>query len=140
VSEFTIVGLDHINVTTPEELLEEVMDFYSGCLGLERIDKPSGTSASGGWFRAGPAEIHVSIDEHNPQKAPHFGLVVSDFSAALERIRAAGCHVEQARPIPGRDRCFTRDPAGNRVELIAYESRATVLYEEEAEETDAASR
>jgi catechol 2,3-dioxygenase-like lactoylglutathione lyase family enzyme len=130
VGDFDVVGLDHVNVTTPEELEDQVLDFYATCLGLERIDKPAGTRPAGGWFRAGSTEIHVSIDEHNPQKAPHFGLVVSDFSAALESIRAAGCHVEQARPIPGRERCFTTDPAGNRVELIAYESAATVLYEE----------
>ena len=130
MSEFSVVGLDHINVTAPAELEGEVLDFYSGCLGLERIDKSQGTRSAGAWFRAGPVEIHVSIDEHNPQKAPHFGLVVSDFSAALARIREAGCHVEQARPIPGRERCFTRDPAGNLVELIAFEPTATVLYEE----------
>jgi hypothetical protein len=56
--------------------------------------------------------------------------VVSDFHGAVERLREAGCHLEQARPIPGRERCFTRDPAGNLVELIAYESTATVEYEE----------
>jgi catechol 2,3-dioxygenase-like lactoylglutathione lyase family enzyme len=130
VGDFSVVGLDHVNVTTPQELEDEVLDFYASCLGLEPIEKPSGTRPSGGWFRAGPVEVHVSIDEHNPHKAAHFGLVVSDFDAIVERLREAGRHIEQARPIPGRDRMFTRDPAGNLLELIAYEPSATVLYEE----------
>lgn len=130
---FGVVGLDHVNVTTPEELESEVLDFYSRCLGLEPMPKPEGTRAKGGWFRAGSAEIHVSIDEHNPHKASHFGLVVSDFEAAVEALRHAGQHIEQARPIPGRERLFTRDPAGNLIELIAFEAvdpNATVEYEE----------
>jgi catechol 2,3-dioxygenase-like lactoylglutathione lyase family enzyme len=130
VGEFRVTGLDHVSVTTPEDLEADVLDFYSTCLDLESLDRPPGGRAGGGTFRAGPVEIHVSIDDHNPHKASHFGLVVSDFHAAVERLRKAGCHIEQASPIPGRERCFTRDPAGNLVELIAYESTATVEYEE----------
>jgi catechol 2,3-dioxygenase-like lactoylglutathione lyase family enzyme len=120
VGEFGVTGVDHVSVTTPEELEAEVLDFYSVCLGLEQVGKAEAAREEGGWFRAGSVEIHISIDDHNPHKASHFGLVVSDLGAAVERLREAGCHIEQARPIPGRHRCFTRDPAGNLVELIAY--------------------
>jgi catechol 2,3-dioxygenase-like lactoylglutathione lyase family enzyme len=134
VEQEVVTGVDHVNVTTPAELEEDVLSFYETCLGLERIKKPIGTRPSGAWFRAGSAEIHVSIDEHNPQRDSHFGLVVSNFDATVEHIRDAGCHIEQAHPIPGRERCFIRDPAGNLVELIAYEATARVLYEEPAAE------
>jgi catechol 2,3-dioxygenase-like lactoylglutathione lyase family enzyme len=130
VGEFSVTGVDHVTVTTPQELEADVLDFYSTCLGLESVGEPERTHAEGGRFRAGSVEIHISIDDHNPHKASHFGVVVSDFHGAVERLREAGCHLEQARPIPGRERCFTRDPAGNLVELIAYESTATVEYEE----------
>jgi catechol 2,3-dioxygenase-like lactoylglutathione lyase family enzyme len=130
VGDFSVTGVDHVSVTTPEELETEVLDFYSTCLSLEPIEKPDGTRDRGGWFRAGPIEVHVTIDDHNPHRASHFGIVVSDFRAAVERMREAGCHIEQARSIPGRDRCFTRDPAGNLVEILAYEPSATVEYEE----------
>ncbi|MQB00311.1 MAG: hypothetical protein GEU78_08480 [Actinobacteria bacterium] len=120
VVEFGVTGVDHVTVTTPEELEAEVLDFYSACLGLDPVDEAEAARAEGGRFRAGSVEIHISIDDHNPHKASHFGLVVSDLGAAVERLRDAGCHIEQARPVPGRDRCFTRDPAGNLVELIAY--------------------
>jgi catechol 2,3-dioxygenase-like lactoylglutathione lyase family enzyme len=112
--------VNHVTVTAPEDLEQETVDWYDSCLGLQPIEKPDGTGERGGWFQAGDQEIHVSIDQHNPHHAAHFALVVTDFDEIIERLRNANCHVEQARPIPGRKRCFTRDPAGNRVELMSY--------------------
>jgi catechol 2,3-dioxygenase-like lactoylglutathione lyase family enzyme len=86
------------------------------------LEKPGGTRAAGGWFQVGAEQVHVSVDEHNPPQSAHFGLVVEDFDALVARLRAAGCHIEQApREIPGRHRCFTRDPAGNRIEFMAFD-------------------
>lgn len=116
-----VLGVDHVNVTAPEDLEEETVSWYESCLGLERITKPEGTRERGGWFKAGEQQIHVSIDQHNPHQAAHFAVVVSDFDEIVNRLRDANCHIEQARPIPGRKRCFTRDPAGNRIELMAYQ-------------------
>lgn len=118
---YSVLGVNHVTVTAPEDLEDETVEWYDSCLGLEPIDKPEGTDARGGWFKAGAQEIHISIDQHNPHHAAHFALVVSDFDETIERLRSANCHLEQARPIPGRKRCFTRDPAGNRIELMAYE-------------------
>jgi catechol 2,3-dioxygenase-like lactoylglutathione lyase family enzyme len=119
---FSFVALDHVNVTSPEELEDEVKTWYRDTLGMEPIDKPSGTRDGGAWFRAGDHEVHVSIDEHNPPKTAHFGLVVQGYDAIIERLRAAGCHIEQAREIPGRHRFYTRDPAGNRIEIMSFDN------------------
>ena len=119
---FTFVALDHVNVTTPEELEEEVVTWYRECLGLEQLEKPEGAREIGAWFRAGDHEVHISIDEHNPPRVAHFGIVVDDYSAVIDQLRAAKCHIEQARDIPGRHRFFTRDPAGNRIEIINFDS------------------
>ena len=119
---FIFVALDHVNVTTPEELEEEVVSWYVDCLGLEQLEKPGGTSASGAWFRAGDHEVHISIDEHNPPRVAHFGIVVDNYTAVIDQLRAARCHIEHAREIPGRHRFFTRDPAGNRIEIISFDS------------------
>ena len=118
---FSVVRLDHVNVTTPEELEEEVLSWYGSCLRLERLGKPEGASERGGWFRLGDGELHVARDEHNPPKRAHFAVVVDDLDAVIERLRGADCHIEQARPLPGRRRFFTRDPAGNRIEVMAFE-------------------
>ena len=119
---FTFLALDHVDVTTPEELEEEVVTWYRETLGLEQLEKPQGTREAGAWFRAGDHEVHVSLDEHNPPRVAHFGIVVDDYDAVIEQLRAAGCHIEQAREIPGRHRFYTRDPAGNRIEIMSFDS------------------
>lgn len=121
MSDLKISKLDHVDITTPEELEEAVLDWYGSCLGLERIDKPDGTASRGGWFRIGDQELHVTQDEHNPPKIAHFGIAVDDFDEAVSRLRSFGCHIEQATTIPGRRRCYTRDPAGNRIEILSYD-------------------
>jgi catechol 2,3-dioxygenase-like lactoylglutathione lyase family enzyme len=121
VTDFKIVGVDHVDITAPEELMDDVLTWYSDVLGLQSVDNPEHTRPEGR-FQAGPQEVHVSLDAHNPHKTAHFGLVVDDLPAAVERLRAAGCHIEQASTIPGRRRCYTRDPAGNRIEIGQVEN------------------
>ena len=121
---FDITGISHVHITTPEELEAQVVEWYERVLGLEQVDKPEGTLPQGTWFRAGSQEIHVSKDEHNPPKDAHFGLVVDDFDAVIAALRGSGCHIEQAATIPGRHRCYTRDPAGNRIEILSFEEGA----------------
>ena len=121
MSDFTIRGLDHVSVSTPEELETEVLEFYENFLGLAPLDKPAGTRSSGGWFTVGDLELHVSLDSHNPPPTPHFAVTVDDFDAIVGRLRDSGFHIEQARPIPGSRRFFTRDPAGNRIEIVSYD-------------------
>ena len=120
-SNFEVLGVNHVTVTAPDDLEQDTLEWYSSCLGLATVDKPEGARERGGWFSAGGQEIHVSIDEHNPHRVAHFALVVSNLDEIIERLRESNCHIEQARPIPGRKRFFTRDPAGNRIELMAYQ-------------------
>jgi catechol 2,3-dioxygenase-like lactoylglutathione lyase family enzyme len=125
-----VLLLEHVSVTSPEELEGEVVAWYRDTLGLEEMEKPEGTRAKGAWFGIGDQQVHVTIDEHNPAKVSHFGIVVDDFGEVVERLRASGCHIEQAGPIPGRRRFYTRDPAGNRVEIISIEGGARVVASE----------
>ena len=118
---FHFQGIDHVHVTAPEELMEDVLNWYEGILGLEILDKPEGTQSGGGWFRVGDEEVHVAADPHNPPHLAHFGLVTDDIGSVVETLRSAGCHLEQATDIPGRHRFYTRDPAGNRIEIIAMD-------------------
>ena len=128
---FRVLGLDHVNVTTPAELEDDVIDWYGTILGLTHIKKPDGARPKGAWFEAGAQQLHVSVDEHNPPQAAHLGLVVDNLEAVIERLREAGCHIEQASSIPGRRRFYTRDPAGNRVELaMVDEMQAEIVSEE----------
>lgn len=116
---FRTIRLDHVHITTPEELEEEVIAWYEQTLGLGRIEKPEGTQPRGAWFSIGEQQIHVSRDEHNPPHLSHFGVEVDDLDRVVGVLREAGCHIEQATMIPGRRRFYTRDPAGNRIEFLS---------------------
>ena len=118
---FKVRGIDHVDITAPEELEAEVLEWYESVLGLERVVKPDVTPPKGGWFLIGELQLHVTRAEHNPHPRAHFGIEVDDHEAVIQRLRDAGCHIEQARPIEGRRRFYTRDPAGNRIEILSYE-------------------
>lgn len=114
-----VLGIEHVTVTTPEELWDEVIEWYENTLGLTPVANPSGSR--GGRFEVGSQELHLLIDPHNPPKNAHFALEVEDFDASVESLRSHGVHIEQAAQVPGRKRCFTRDPAGNSIEIVALE-------------------
>ena len=129
-SGYSVLGIEHVHITTPAELEEDVKEWYRSCLGLEEIEKPEGMRVGGSWFRAGAHELHISIDEHNPPKDAHFGLVVDNLEPVVDCLREHGCHVEQAPSVPGRHTFYTRDPAGNRIEVIHFDEPMVVAVEE----------
>ena len=128
-----VLAIEHVSISSPEDLEDEVVAWYRDTLGLEQMDKPEGTRDAGAWFSVGDQQLHVTIDEHNPPKKAHFGLVVDDFGDIVERLRSAGCHIEQAGVIPGRHRFYTRDPAGNRIEVISIDEPVEVVVSEGAD-------
>ena len=118
----TVLALHHVNLTFPAGLEAETVRFYAETLGLEALPKPQGRRSQGAWLRVGAAEIHLSPDA--PGRAEqlaadrHLCLIVADLDAAEARLREAGAPVEgDPRPPVGYRRLFTRDPAGNRLEL-----------------------
>jgi len=123
MSDFTIRGLDHVSITAPEELEKDVLEFYGNFLGLRQLDKSEGTNSPETWFALGDLQLHVTRDSHNPPPTAHFAVTVGDFDVAVERLRDSGYHIEQAHPVPGSRRLYTRDPAGNRVEIVSYDQR-----------------
>ena len=118
------VGLDHVQVAAPAGCEEEARRFYGGLLGLDEVAKPASLAAAGGvWFACGAQELHVGVaEDFAPAAKAHPGLRVTDTTALdelAERLRAAGAPVEPDDRLPGRRRFYTRDPWGNRVELLA---------------------
>jgi catechol 2,3-dioxygenase-like lactoylglutathione lyase family enzyme len=111
-------SLEHVAITCPDDLVDDVIGFYEDVFGLQRLTKPEGARPKGAWLKLGVGELHISIDEHNPPKAAHFAIQVSDLDEAVTRLRNANCHIEQAAPVVGRKRFYTRDPAGNRIEVL----------------------
>jgi len=112
--------LHHVNVVVPPGRTESVVPFYADVLGLTRVDKPvSGVAPEGAWFDiADGAQLHVSERVGERHADAHFGLVVDDFDAVLQRLSEIGADWTEQADLFGGRRGFTRDPAGNRVELL----------------------
>jgi catechol 2,3-dioxygenase-like lactoylglutathione lyase family enzyme len=113
------VRLHHVNVVTPHAMASDVIRFYSEVLGLERIPKDGGDDPRGAWFRVGAdAELHVSVRDGSVHPDAHFALHVDDFPALAARVAEAGLSWSPASTNVDGERAFTRDPAGNRIELL----------------------
>lgn len=112
--------LHHVNVVVPPGATQAVVGFYADLLGLVPVAKPArGVAPSGAWFDVGDgAQVHVSERTGPPHPDAHFGLVVEDLPAVLERLREHGADWTEQPDLFGGRRGFTRDPVGNRVELL----------------------
>jgi catechol 2,3-dioxygenase-like lactoylglutathione lyase family enzyme len=121
-----VVALDHVQVAAPPGCEQEARCFYGGLLGLEEIAKPAELEAAGGvWFACGAGELHVGVSD---EFAPAAKATPPSASRACRRstsspgacagrarrsIRTTGCR--------GTGAFYTRDPWGDRVELLACE-------------------
>lgn len=118
-----ITRIDHVQVTVPRALEREAIRFYGEVLGLERIPKPTEAAKRGGaWFRHGAMQVHVSLEDIDPQahraSKRHVCYLVSSLAEAERALRDAGVEIlPDPTPEPGWPRFYVRDPAGNRVEI-----------------------
>jgi catechol 2,3-dioxygenase-like lactoylglutathione lyase family enzyme len=113
--------LHHVQITVPPNLETEARDFYIGVLGLREIPKPDALKSRGGfWLELAGQEIHVSLEDGVDRSATkaHLAYQVSDLEAWRTQLERAGCVVLESVPIPGYERFETRDPFGNRLEMI----------------------
>ncbi len=124
--------LHHVQVACPPGGEDAVRRFYGDALGLTEVEKPEPLRPRGGvWFRvhddAGDvtAELHVGVeDPFAPARTAHPAFHVgtaADLEAVAARIEAAGGGIDRGQrdTFPGHLRLHTRDPHGNRVELLA---------------------
>lgn len=112
--------LHHVNVVVPPGATEQVVPFYAEILGLIRVAKPAaGVAPEGAWYDlADGLQVHISERAGSRHPDQHFGVVVDDFDAVLSRLQEAGAEWTPQADLFGGRRGFTRDPAGNRVELL----------------------
>ena len=115
-----VVGIDHVQLAIPPGGEASARTFYGELLGLVELPKPQDMRARGGlWFAAGPTQIHLGIEEGmRPSAKMHPALVVTELDAWRARLVAAGCEWKDATDAPGIRRGHTRDPFGNRIELV----------------------
>lgn len=120
-----MTALQHVNVVVPLGLVDAAADFYVEVFGLRRIDKPAALQANGGcWLDVdGYTQLHLSERAGEVHPDSHFALVVDDFDAVLGRLQARAAEWTDQVDVFGGRRGFTRDPSGNRVEVLERAGR-----------------
>lgn len=118
--------IDHVSFSVTPAQAEACAGFYE-LLGFARIEPPAGLGARSIWLKSGSTAIHlmfrdrdgVDVPESGPVGAGHVALVVPAYSATVGALQAAGVEVEPRSEYWDAPRSYVRDPAGNRVELMA---------------------
>ena len=116
-----ITDIHHVQITIPPGAEQEARKFYCGVLELAEIEKPASLADRGGlWLAVGERSVHVGVEDKidRARSKAHVAYEVSDLAHFRQRLIAAGANITDGIPIPGYERIETRDPFGNRVELI----------------------
>ena len=115
-----LVGLHHVQLAMPPGGEEAADGFYADALGMDPVPKPAHLAARGGrWFRGAGLELHLGVEEGFRASAKaHPALRVEGLATLRSALRAAGAEVGEDTQLEGHDRCYVRDPFGNRIELI----------------------
>jgi len=113
-------GIHHVMVAMPANGEEQARRFYGALLGLEEIEKPANLRGRGGvWFMTGNLHLHVGVDpDFHPAEKAHVAFEVDELAGVRLRLGVAGYDATDDEPLPGYDRCYVKDPFGNRMELL----------------------
>jgi len=116
----TVVAIDHVQLAYPPGGEDLARKFYGEVLGFVEVAKPEAMRVRGGmWFQAGPVQVHLGREEGmRPSAKAHPALVVSELDPYRTRVVAAGFEWRDDHDIPDLRRAHTKDPFGNRIELI----------------------
>ncbi|TAJ99029.1 MAG: glyoxalase [Chloroflexota bacterium] len=115
-----IRALHHVQLAMPAGREAEAQAFYEGILGIPRVAKPPNLERRGGcWFEAGTLRVHLGVEApFAPARKAHPALLVDDLDELRGRLAGGGFEVVDDEPLDGFERFYTRDPFGNRVELL----------------------
>lgn len=106
----------HVNVEVTD--LQRALAFYRQ-FGLEELPRLGTPGRGGAWLRFPDGkQLHISVGTPAPESRAHIALRVEDLAAARDVLAASGAPFETERDIPGMIRFFTRDPDGNRLEIV----------------------
>lgn len=110
--------LQHVSIEVPSEQLDPCTAFF-GLLGFRRVESPEPLGGSIVWVERAGTQIHlIGTEAASVPALGHPAVVVEDFGATLERVRAAGHEAQESRDLWGARRAFAVAPGGHRVELM----------------------
>lgn len=116
-----ILGFDHVQTAIPVGSEDAARSFYGDLVGLAEIPKPADMAGRGGcWFAIGSLQLHLGVErDFRPAKKAHVALACADLAVLRARIESAGFPASDDAPVDGRERFFSEDPFGNRLEFVA---------------------
>lgn len=134
---FKLLCKDHTQVCIPPgaDSLARARDFYCGVLQLKEVARPiQMVDRPGLWLYCGPdvpppyhANVHVGTESlpagHYSKSKAHICYSVRNLRALEQRLRDKGFPIITGLKIPGTERFDTRDPFGNKVELLEYDAQ-----------------
>lgn len=119
--------LDHINISAPIDLLQQVRDFYCAVLGLREGPRPN-FSRRGFWLYAGDrplvhlTESGVRFQSGSQGHLDHVAFRSGNLAGLVERLESSGVSYTKSHlPDSGMTQIFFTDPAGVRVEVNAVD-------------------
>jgi catechol 2,3-dioxygenase-like lactoylglutathione lyase family enzyme len=112
--------LQHVTIEVADEQIGACVDFYR-LLGFARVDPPPSLAGSATWVERDGTQIHL-LRTNSPVVPPsgHHAVVLDDYERTVSALREAGFEPEPRREHWGSPRSFVRNPAGHRVELMAF--------------------
>jgi catechol 2,3-dioxygenase-like lactoylglutathione lyase family enzyme len=118
-----VVGLDHVQLAAPVGCEPAARRFFGELLGLCEINKPPALEARGGlWFQLGAQQLHIGVEEpFAPALKAHPAIRVAapELDRIAARLAADGAELDWDETLPDARRFYTRDPWGNRLEVLA---------------------
>lgn len=116
-------AIDHVQVAIPVGGEDAARGFYGVLVGLVEIPKPADMAGRGGcWFAVGALQLHLGVEQgFRPAKKAHVALACGDLAGLRARLEASGCPTNDDVPVAGRERLFSEDPFGNRIEFVEAE-------------------
>jgi catechol 2,3-dioxygenase-like lactoylglutathione lyase family enzyme len=123
-NDVNIIGYHHVQLAMPPGEEPRAEAFYSGLLGLPRVEKPAELAARGGcWFRGEGIELHLGMEEEfKPARKAHPAILVHGLDALEARLREAGVPTAHDVELAGHRRFYAHDPFGNRLEFLEQQS------------------
>ena len=119
---FPVTHIDHCSVLITN--VSAARHFYGELLGLKEIPAPKTFDFVALWFDLGGTYLHLLLKEQPDTISPrHFCLHVTDIHAARAHVVSRGLTIEETVKIPTAERFFVRDPDGNRIEVLQWETR-----------------
>jgi hypothetical protein len=111
--------LQHVTLEVHPEQIGECAEFWE-LLGFTRVEPPATLRDRATWMQHGPTQVHLMhVNEPVVPPEGHAAVVAADYERTLAKLRRAGFDPEPRGEHWGAPRCFVREPAGHRVEVMA---------------------